>query len=88
MTAETSWFNTDKTVLMLQESSAGLQAAKGLVAMAAGQGTSDKPGQQIIIITSGSTPQEKQYLLTSGGQLVQQVVMQPPSEPVSVQLYS
>ena len=58
---------------MLQESS-GLQAAKGLVAMAAGQGTSEKANQQIIIIAPpGGGSDQKHYLLTSGRQLVQRV---------------
>ena len=70
-----------KNTLYFQENSAGLQAAKGLVAMAAGQGTSEKPAQQIIIIASSSgSSEEKQYLLTPGGQLVQQVVMQQQVE--------
>ena len=75
--------------MYFQENSAGLQAAKGLVAMAAGQGTTEKLAQQIIIIApSSDSSEEKQYLLTSGGQLVQQVVMQQQVESSCVPNYT
>ncbi len=55
--------------------SAGLAAAKCLVAMAAGQRKSEKNSQQIILLTPRDGDVQKQYLLTASGQL-QEVVIQ------------